>query len=54
MRRARIVRIEWNGKKHPELNLSNSGIRHALEWEWEAAGCKFTVTGEPSFEVEEK
>jgi hypothetical protein len=47
MRRARIVRIEWDWDEE----LDNETITDALD---RYTGAHYDVTGEPSFEVKEK
>jgi hypothetical protein len=56
MRRARIVRIEWEDSEpiHDDYlcgKLDNGDIQYALEKVFRE--YKFTVNGEPSFTVEE-
>ena len=52
MRRARIVRIEWD-REDALADLLNASISNALLRYFDY-GVRFTVSGEPSFTVEKR
>jgi hypothetical protein len=54
MRRARIVRIEWDIVETWGAELENGSIEYALSLTWGQSMKRITVTGEPSFTVDER